>query len=95
MVLSNLGLDEHEKRLQIKTVLRFAVFLFAVLHSRIGRVLFGLKNQFDLSSTPPSTSLNQFYLPSTKILLLEGVDIDNIDHTTSKFFTALDDISLS
>ena len=40
-------------------------------------------------------SLNQFYLPSTKILLLEGVDIDNIDHTTSKFFTTLDDISLS
>ena len=63
MVLSNLGLDEHEKRLQIKTVLRFAVFLFAVLHSRIGRVLAAWRiNSIFLQHHLPHPWINSIFL---------------------------------
>ena len=58
---SNLGLDEHEKRLQIK----FDMVL---------QVLVGVIFLLILYLVLVSHSIeNQFYLPSNKILMLEGV----------------------
>ena len=73
---SNLGLGEHEKRLQMRCPLERRSNLGLDEHEkRLQIKRYYRSDIFLLLLVPISHSKeNQFYLPSTKILMLEGVN---------------------
>ena len=82
---SNLGLGEHEKRLQMRCPLERRSNLGLDEHEkRLQIKRYYRSDIFLLLLVPISHSKeNQFYLPSTKILMLEGVNTKSTEGSST------------